>query len=173
MNRAEATRAALRAGVEDEAGYSLVEVIASIMILSIAIIPMVGMFDAGLKAASTGGNYDKARTLANLVLEEAKSLPYEEVRDGFPAASTAPGGSGSYTDPSWRSYTGPNSEDFAGFEYKVDKRYLERPPSDPDSPTMDFDGSVGDDGLIKLTVTARWGEDRTYSTTGVVADGTP
>jgi len=159
--------------VKEEAGYSLAEVLASIVILSIAIIPMVGMFDAGLKAASIGGNYDKARTLANLVLEQAKSLPYEEVRDGFPAASTAPGGSGSYADPSWRSYTGPNSEDFAGFEYKVDKRYLERLPADPGSPAMEFNGTAGDDGLIKLTVTARWGENKTYSTTGVVANGTP
>jgi prepilin-type N-terminal cleavage/methylation domain-containing protein len=88
---------------KDEAGYSLVEVMASIMILAIAIIPIVGMFDAGLKTTGASGDYDRARTLANLVLEQAKSLPYEEVRDGFPAASSTPGGSGSCADSSWRS----------------------------------------------------------------------
>ena len=34
---------------KSESGYSLVEVMVSIMILAIAIIPMVGMFDLGLK----------------------------------------------------------------------------------------------------------------------------
>ena len=60
----------------EEAGYSLVEVMASIIILAIAILPMVGMFDMGLRTATTGSNYDKARTLANLKMEEAKSLPF-------------------------------------------------------------------------------------------------
>lgn len=151
--------------IKDQSGYSLVEVMASIVILAIAIIPMVGMFDAGLKAANTSGNYDKARALANSTLEEAKSLPYEEVRDDFPAASATPGDSG------WRSYAGPNSADFTGFEYRVDKQYLDRP--DPDSAVQSFSDSASDDGLIKLTVTVRWDSSKTYSTTGVVANGAP
>ena len=48
----------------------------SIMILAIAILPMVGMFDMGLNSATEGSNYDKARALANLKMEEAKSLPF-------------------------------------------------------------------------------------------------
>ncbi len=162
---------------EDQSGYSLVEVMASITILAIAIIPMASLFDAGLKAANTSGNYDKARALANLVLEQAKGLPYEEVRGDFPAGSATPGDSGSYADPSWRSYTGPNSADFAGFEYKVDKQYLDRPPtgsdSDPASPTQNFANSASDDGLIKVTVTVRWDDGKTYSTTGIIANGLP
>ena len=66
----------IRRVLNDESGYSLVEVIVSIMLLSIAIIPMVGMFDAGLRAATTGSNYDRARTLANSSMENIKSLPY-------------------------------------------------------------------------------------------------
>jgi len=50
-----------------------VEVI-SLSCSSIAIIPMVSMFDAGLRAAVLGGNYDQARTLANEKLEEVKAL---------------------------------------------------------------------------------------------------
>lgn len=63
---------------KQEAGYSLVEVMAAIMILSIAIIPMVGMFDMGLESAMLGANYDRARALANAKLEEAKALPYHK-----------------------------------------------------------------------------------------------
>ncbi len=177
MNRAKllVRRVDRRLRLKEEAGYSLVEVMVSIMILAVAVLPMVGMFDAGLKATSTSGDYDKARALANVVLEQAKGLSYEEVRDDLPASSTTPGDSGSYTDPSWRSYTGPNSADFTGFEYKVDKQYLDQPPtdssSDPASASQNFGSSAGDDGLIRLTVTVRWGDDKTYSTTGVVANG--
>ena len=64
--------------LKGESGYSLVEVMVAIMILSIAIIPMVGMFDVGLKSVSASGNYDKARALANAKLEEAKALPYNK-----------------------------------------------------------------------------------------------
>ncbi len=80
--------------LREESGYSLVEVVASIMILSLAILPMVGMFDLGLRTATTGSNYDKARTLANLKMEEAKSLPFDTVRDNFPETGTTYNGSG-------------------------------------------------------------------------------
>jgi prepilin-type N-terminal cleavage/methylation domain-containing protein len=61
--------------VRHESGYSLIEVVVAILLLSIAIIPMVSMFDAGLEAASTSGNYDKARALANSNLEVIKADP--------------------------------------------------------------------------------------------------
>jgi prepilin-type N-terminal cleavage/methylation domain-containing protein len=69
-----------------ESGYSLVEVMVSIIILTIAILPMVGMFDMGLRSATTGSNYDKARALANLKMEEAKSLPFATVQRFSPPA---------------------------------------------------------------------------------------
>lgn len=59
-----------------ESGYSLVEVMVAIMILGIAIIPMVSMFDAGLRAAVLGGNYDRGRAIAGEELEEIKALPF-------------------------------------------------------------------------------------------------
>ena len=65
-----------RKRLKNEAGYSLVEVMVSIIILAIAILPMVGMFDMGINSATKGGKYDKARALANLKMEEAKSLTY-------------------------------------------------------------------------------------------------
>lgn len=74
--------------IKDESGYSLVEVMVAIMLLSIAVIPMVGMFDAGLRAAVLGGNYDQARALANEKLEEVKALPFSEALARYPENST-------------------------------------------------------------------------------------
>lgn len=75
--------------LRDEGGYSLVEVIVSIMILAIAILPMVSMFDAGLRAAAVGSNYDTARALANEKLEEIKALSFRDPDNpaGAPANS--------------------------------------------------------------------------------------
>ena len=61
--------------LKNEAGYSLVEVMVAIFILAVAIIPMVGMFDTGLRAAVLGGNYDRGRALANEKLEEVWVCP--------------------------------------------------------------------------------------------------
>ena len=87
-----------------ELGYSLVEVMAAIMILALAILPMVGMFDAALHAAVLGGNYDRARALANEKLEEVRALPYSQpggavdsVIEKHPPASPATGTEGMFT----------------------------------------------------------------------------
>src|SRR5215208_7113999 len=102
-----------------ESGYSLVEVMVAIMLLAIAIIPMVGMFDAGLRASTTGSNYDKARALAGKQLEIAKSKPYADVRDSFPVSPSTPDAttgvyqSGDLTDPA-----------FPDFKYTVRKEYV-------------------------------------------------
>jgi prepilin-type N-terminal cleavage/methylation domain-containing protein len=108
-----------------ESGYSLVEVMVSIIILAIAILPMVGMFDMGLRSATAGSNYDKARALANLKMEEAKSLPFATVRDDFPVAGTT--FTAGYYDSGFIAETGPASADFTNFEYRVEKRYMAQP----------------------------------------------
>ena len=66
----------MSSGANNQAGYSLVEVMVAIMILAVAIIPMVSMFDAGLNAVVLGSNYDKARAIAGKELEEIKALPF-------------------------------------------------------------------------------------------------
>ena len=77
--------------IKDQAGYSLVEVVVSILLLSIAIIPMVAMFDAGLRASVLGSNYDKARTLANSNLEEVKARSFSDVATLTSCPDTASG----------------------------------------------------------------------------------
>lgn len=140
-----------------EAGYSLVEVMVSIMLLAIAIIPMVGMFDAGLRAASTGSNYDTTRTFANQQLEQAKSLTYATVRNDFPSGIPAPDPStGTITSDS-RAVSGlPNGS------YTVTKTYISRELVD--------DSDNSDRGLLKIGVTVRWETNNSYTITGVVAE---
>jgi Tfp pilus assembly protein PilV len=75
---------------KEEVGYSLVEVVVSMLLLSIAIIPMVGMFDMGLKTATTGSHYDQARTLANASLEKVQSLPYADARVTYKPVNASP-----------------------------------------------------------------------------------
>lgn len=87
----------------EASGYSLVEVLAAIVVLSVAIIPMVGMFDAALRATGAGGDYDAARACAVRKLEEAKRLPYERVRGGLPDGSCG----------------------LAGFAYEIDEEFLD------------------------------------------------
>lgn len=65
------------------AGYSLVEVMVAIVVLTVAVVPMVGMFDAAIGAADASADYDKARTCAIQKLEQLKSLPYEAVEGGL------------------------------------------------------------------------------------------
>ena len=75
-----------------ETGYSLVEVLAAIVVLTIAIVPMVGMFDAALRAVNASGDYDAARACAGQVLEQIRSLPYEAVSGGLPVGTCEPSG---------------------------------------------------------------------------------
>src|SRR5215218_3659232 len=153
---------------------------ASIIILTLAILPMVGMFDMGLHTATRGSNYDKARALANLKMEEAKSLPFDsadntvrDLVDNFPEAPplTTTYTSGAYESPAWKTVTGPASADFTNFKYKVKKEYMEQPPTDPASPSQDWspDTSNTPTDLIRVTVTVQWADGTEYKTFGLVA----
>lgn len=105
----------------DEAGYSLVEVIVSIFILSIAIIPMVAMFDSGLRAATLGGNYDTARTLANQNLEQVKAMDFGQAE----ALSSCP-------------------TDREGFDCEIEGTYLDNElnPADSAQPRLQVEVTV-------------------------------
>jgi len=136
------------------------EVMVAIMLLAIAIIPMVGMFDAGLRAATQGSSYDQARALANKQMETAKSLPYEDARDKFPVSSSTP----STTTGVYESANQPDPPhgDFPGFTYKVRKAYVK----------LGSTGIVEDASartMMNITVTVNWGSGNSYSTTGMVS----
>lgn len=71
-----------------ESGYSLVEVMVAIMLLGLAILPMVSMFDAGLRASVVGSNNDRGRAIASEELAEIQALPFSSL-DPEPASLTA------------------------------------------------------------------------------------
>jgi prepilin-type N-terminal cleavage/methylation domain-containing protein len=165
--------------LREESGYSLVEVMVSMLILTIAIIPMVGMFDMGLRAATSSGNYDTARTFANKKLEQAKSLPYEsstatDIKDNFPyAAPISNPTNGDTTAP----ITSSTEEGVPnGFSYTVRKQYKCVSASagsctNPTSATSVLRDSDTDRGFIEVRVTVSW-DGSSYTTSGIVARGT-
>jgi Tfp pilus assembly protein PilV len=177
-----------RKRLKNEVGYSLVEVMVSIIILAIGILPLIGMFDMSLNSATTGSNYDKARALANLKMEEAKSMPFVDLEEDFPVNPSTPDLATGYYDSGFIPETGPASADFTNFEYRVEKQYMQQPPAvseeDPD-PSGDFlpcdqtstepnvacDPDPGDPGtgLIRVTVTVQW-DDKSFTTYGLVAE---
>ena len=56
-----------------ETGSSLVEVSVAMVVLVLAVIPMVGMLESGLRAATSPREYNAARALANEKLEEMRA----------------------------------------------------------------------------------------------------
>ena len=149
--------------LREESGYSLVEVMASLMILAIAILPMFAMFDTGLHAATRGSNYDIARALANKQLEQAQSLSYGTVRTAFPNAPCTFDNNG-LCEVENREV--PLAEDpdgeFDRFRYAIRKQYVE-----PDD--NGFVPDNDDTGMMQITVEVGWGgdnfDDVTYTAT--------
>lgn len=148
---------------EGQRGHSLVEVMISIVILCLAIIPMVGMFDAGLSFATSSGNYDRGRAFANGTLEHAREMPFDEVRDRFPTGSAAPGAGGDYTSPE---IPVPASAGLpAGAMYSVTKQYVaaSQGPS-----TAILTETATDSGMIRIDVLVAW-DGHSYAVSGVLA----
>ena len=64
----------------------------AMVVLTIAVVPMVGMFEAAIRAVNASGDYDEARTCAVQKLEQVKSLPYETVEGGLQGGVCRPSG---------------------------------------------------------------------------------
>lgn len=128
---------------------------AAIVILSVAIIPMVGMLDAGLRSAASAGDYDKARALANNSLERVQALPYH--RPGGAADSAV-----EVNHPNT-----PVSGTSGPFAYTVTTQYWRESGG-----TLE---AVADTSVVRpmmrVTVTVTWGGNRSYTTRGFVASG--
>lgn len=152
--------------LKDESGYSLVEVMVSIMILTAAIIPMITMFDTGLRSATRGGSYDTARAISNKQLERAKDLSYDTVKDNFPfnapTAASMTGGTYNNNASPITSTALPHQVP-RGFSYSVRKQFVNVP-----SGATAFGSSSTDQGMIRVEITVRW-DGNTYTTTGLKA----
>ena len=131
-----------------EAGYSLVEVMASIVILTVAILPMVGIFDLGLRTATTGSKYDSARALANANVEKVKALRYKDAVATYrpvnatPAGSEVPCNAGIYV-------------------CRVRTTYVNN----------SFNPDPASRNQIRIDVTVTWDASKAYTTTGFRSSG--
>jgi prepilin-type N-terminal cleavage/methylation domain-containing protein len=148
--------------LREESGYSLVEVMVSIVLLAIAILPMMAMFDTGLHSANMGSNYDKARALANKQLEQAESLSYSTVRTDFPNAPCTFDGSGLCEVENLQD---PDGE-FANFRYAIRKQYVALNEDEDE-----FVNAEDDSAMMQITVEISWGgdgfDDNTYTATAL------
>jgi prepilin-type N-terminal cleavage/methylation domain-containing protein len=151
--------------LHEESGYSLVEVMVSIILLSIAILPLVSMFDMGLTSATRGSNYDKGRALAKKQLEQAHSLSYGTVRTNFPNAPCTFDNDGLCEVENLEV---PTAEDPGGefdrFRYAIRKQYVE-----PDASGFEPPDDGSDTGMMQITVEVGWGgadfDEVTYTAT--------
>jgi hypothetical protein len=181
-----------RKRLKEESGYSLIEILASIVLLTIAIVPLVGVFDSALKSTTVSSNYDKARALSDLKMEQAKSLPFDsgnatiqDVEHNFPlaAGTTTAYDSSGYYRSGWRDVEpivgATLGADYSNFQYRVEKQYLKQPSLAPGSSEESFvecnvDPNMcsGGTDVIRVTVTVGWGSfsgdaySKTYNTYG-------
>ncbi len=137
--------------LRSESGYSLVEVMAAIMLLTIAIIPMVGMFDMGLKSITMSSNYDKARALADTNLEKVRALPYLTAKTAYEPVNA----SITATNPAAGT---PVACDQGVFTCTVTTTYVDD-NFDPDPLSNE----------MQVVVTVEWGASNSYTTTGLKA----
>ncbi len=121
------------------------------VVLALAVIPMAGMLEAGLRAATSPGEYDAARALANEKLEEVRALPYNR-----------PGGA---ADSAVERYAPPGPPDATeeGLDVSVRTAYVDE----------DLSGPAGSPptGQMRLEVSVAW-DAGSYSTVGI-ASGEP
>lgn len=122
------------------------------VVLTLAVLPVVGVLEAGLRAATASGELDAARALANEKLEEARALPYSR-----------PGGA---RDSAVERYAPPGPPDAVegGLAVSVRTAFVDGRLADPaDAPPT---------GQMRVQVTVAW-DDRSYSTVGVVSGEPP
>lgn len=157
--------------LKDESGFSIVELMVALVILVIAIIPMVRMFDVALGTTESTNRYDQARALANRELEILQSLPYESVAS-FPPCNVEgeeyeceePDSEGEVLVTAY-----PDSEPYGGLVYKIETQHVE--VADPTSDDWSLTESDEETGILRLTIDVLPDEDseEIYSVTGVVS----
>ncbi len=122
------------------------------VVLTLAVVPMVGMLEAGWRAATASGEYDAARALANEKLEEVRALPYSRPGD-------APGSA-------VERYAPPGPPDSAEGDLSVSVRtaFVD---GDLSSPAGSPPG-----GQMRVEVSVEW-DGGAYSTVGIVSGEPP
>jgi prepilin-type N-terminal cleavage/methylation domain-containing protein len=77
-----------RAGLAAEDGFTLIEILVAILLLSVAVIALMGTFDHSRKTTSTAEAQGAAVQVAEKHLEQIAALPYAQVGLGSPPTSS-------------------------------------------------------------------------------------
>jgi len=77
--------------VWDERGFGLVETLAAVAILGVAVVAFVGGLSSGTIAVREGNQELVAQSLAQTQLEYVKDCPYEPAATTYPAVGTLEG----------------------------------------------------------------------------------
>ena len=124
----------------------------ALVILALSVVPFACMLDAGLRAATSIGEHDSARALANEKLEEVRALPYS--RPGGAADSAVE----RYAPP------GPPDATDGDLDFSVRTAFVDGHLSGPaDSPPT---------GQMRVEVLVTW-DDGSLSTVGIVSGEPP
>ena len=65
--------------VNEEAGFGLIELLISMVVLQVALLALVGSFSAGSVALGRAGKVNTAATLADQQMELYRSMPYDAI----------------------------------------------------------------------------------------------
>jgi len=129
----------------------------AILLLTIAIIPMISMFDVGLVTTTQTGQYDRARALANQQMERVKSVGYAAAANPTTGTYRPPTPACTITLP-----TGFTCQMNTYYLNEVEPNLLQRP-----TPALTYSKAM------EIVVTIRWrGGVRQYTTTGMIGTGT-
>jgi hypothetical protein len=77
-----------------ESGHALVEVMVALVVLTVAVVPMVGMFDAAIGAADASADYDKRGCAPYRSWTVEEPSVYEAVEGGRQSGVCNPSGFG-------------------------------------------------------------------------------
>ncbi|WP_205695554.1 prepilin-type N-terminal cleavage/methylation domain-containing protein [Conexibacter sp. SYSU D00693] len=76
----------------DQAGFTLLEVLAAMVVLAVGVLPAMEVFTRGHQTASTAQNVQVASNVATEAIEELRALPYAKLAAGAIRQVATPGG---------------------------------------------------------------------------------
>ncbi len=98
-------------------GFSLIEVLISLIILSISLLALAGLMTTTTKNNSFGGRLTEAATLAQDKLEEFRAMSWESISGNFDKVT---GSTGIIYDRSWEvGETDPKNDDLKKIEVTI------------------------------------------------------
>lgn len=134
---------------ESDAGFTFVELVVALTILSVGIVGVIGVTNSSFKAASGANMRSKAVAVATREVEAMRAIPYNEIGadrnpvDGQPDCGTVT------TTPSWSCHRPPTPTVYGGTTFLVQRTIL-------DTTDRDTSDSVPADKHKEVIVAVSW-----------------